>query len=159
MHLEEAIEHLCKVQLFQGFPEDQLRLLAFGSEQLSLRPGDIVFRQNDLSDGGYVILSGQVDLVIHKDGEEIPVAKFMSHALVGEVALISVNRRVTTAIARTPAQLMHIPRAVFRRMLDEYPELAILLHQRIGESVKEMVFKLQRIQDKLEKIPNLGAPS
>ena len=156
MSLDYDIESLSSVRLFEGFPEEQLRLLAFGSSHIVMHPDEVIFRQNDLSEGGYVVISGQVDLVLYKGKREIPLASYMKNSLVGEIALISDNRRVATAISRTDTNLMHIPRDLFHRMLGEYPELAILLHQRIGNSVKAILKQMEQVQIKLDSIPNLA---
>ena len=42
----------------------------------------------------------------------------------------------TGAVARRDSQLIRIPRALFRRMLDEYPESAYRLHQKISRSMR-----------------------
>lgn len=156
MGLDHDIESLGGVQLFEGFSQSQLRLLAFGSSRKFMRPNEVIFRQNDLSEGGFVILSGQVDLVVYKGKREMLLASYMKNSLVGEIALISDNRRVATAVSRTDANLMLIPRDLFRRMLSEYPELAILLHQRIGNSVKKILEQMEQVQIKLGSIPNLS---
>ena len=157
MGLDTDLEALCSVQLFEGFPKEQLRLLAFGATRKFVRPDEIIFRQNDLSEGGYVVVSGQVDLVVYKDKLEIPLASYMKDSLVGEIALISTNRRVATAISRADTELIHIPRELFHRMLMEYPELAVLLYQRIGTSIKKILTQLEQVQIKLDNIPNLSA--
>ena len=42
MTLADDIQLLSRVPLFDGFPEEQLRLLAFGSKRMFMRSGEAV---------------------------------------------------------------------------------------------------------------------
>lgn len=154
MSLDEDIEIFMHVELFQGFSGEQLRLLAFGAERKIYHDGETVFLQGDLSNGGYVLISGQVDLSIN--GQEQAIESLGKNALIGELALISSNRRSANAKAKGEANLIFISRELFRRMLSEYPELAGLLRARIQKNVQSMLLKMTDVQEKLNKIQNLS---
>lgn len=154
MSLDEDIEIFTHVELFQGFSGEQLRLLAFGAERKIYRDGETVFHQDDLSNGGYVLISGQINLSLN-DQEQI-IESLGKNALIGELALISSNRRSANAIAKGETHLIFISRELFRRMLGEYPELAGLLQVRIQRNVQSMLIKMTDIQEKLNRIPNLS---
>ena len=51
---------------------------------------------------------------------------------------------------------MHIPRELFLRMLQEYPELAARMHQRLAVSVKGMMKEMSGIHEKMRSIANLA---
>ena len=70
MALSDDIELLGGITLFEGFPAEQLRLLAFGSRRLFLRGGEVLFQEGDASDGGYVIVKGQLDLTVMAGNRE-----------------------------------------------------------------------------------------
>lgn len=156
MTLAQDIELLARVSLFEGFPDEQLRLLAFGSKRIFLRGGEVVFREGALSDGGYVVVSGQVDILVERNGRELIMASQLENSLIGEMALITTNRRVATALARTNAELIFIPRDLFKRMLGEYPQLAEKLHERISRSVRAMLKQMEAVQTRLSGIPDLS---
>ena len=155
MTLTQDIELLSRVSLFEGFPDEQLRLLAFGSKRLFLRGGEELFREGTLSDGGYVVVTGQVDILVQRNGRELVMASQLENSLIGEMALIAPNRRIATALARTNAELIFIPRDLFKRMLSEYPHLAEQLHERISRSVRSMLKQMETVQTRLSEIPNL----
>ena len=156
MTLSEDISRLGAIPLFDGFSAEQLRLLAFGSKRIIFRTGEVLFEQNALSDGAYALLSGQVDLVIDADGHANTAASLFDGSLIGETALIAANRRIATAIARTNVEAIYIPRDLFRRMLSEYPELALLLHERISSSVRNLLSDMGNVQARLAQIPGLS---
>lgn len=156
MGLDQDILMLSRVPLFQGFPEEQLRLIAFSSKRIFKLQNEIVFRENEISKGGYIIADGQLDLVVTKGTLEVPVGSFLKNAIVSEMSLISANRCVTTAIARTKTELIFVPRELFQRMLEEYPELAALLHSRISKSVQELVAQMENVQQKMLNVGSLS---
>lgn len=156
MGLDQDIESLIRVKLFEGFPTEQLRLLAFGAKHQFKRSDETIFVQNEISKGGYIILNGQIDLFVHKGEREIPISSFVESGIIGEMALISANRCVATAISRTDSELLFISRDLFQRMLEEYPELAIMLHERIGNSVKALILEMETVQRKMLNIGKLS---
>ncbi|MCB1440270.1 MAG: cyclic nucleotide-binding domain-containing protein [Nitratireductor sp.] len=157
MTLADDIQLLSRVPLFDGFPEEQLRLLAFGSKRMFMRSGEALYLQDAVSDGGYVVVTGQVDLIVQSGQREIVLASYLANSLIGELALITANRRIATAVARGNCELVFIPRQLFRRMLEEYPELAERLQSRIMHSVQRMLSEMAKVQEKMAHIPDLSA--
>ncbi|MFZ1814882.1 MAG: cyclic nucleotide-binding domain-containing protein [Rhizobiaceae bacterium] len=159
MRLEHDIAQLMRVELFQGFQPEQLRLLAFGAEHERLRKGTILYEEGEEADGGYVVVSGQVDLLLFRGKRELVVDSCLEGALLGEVALITPNLRVTHAMARTDSEVLVISRRLFHRMLNEFPETAALIHRRISQSVSHTLEQLERVQGRLAGIPQLKIPA
>ena len=62
MALDDDIRILSGVRLFDGFTAEQLRLLAFGAEQIGLPAGRRLFREDDEADTAYVVVSGTISL-------------------------------------------------------------------------------------------------
>ena len=140
MSLESDIAVLRNVELFEVLGTEQLRLLAFGAEHRRLGAGEFVFRQDARSDAGFVIVSGQV-LMSRKgplNGTDRAIGTFGPGTLLGELALITETRRPANARTQTACELIRIGRSLFRRMLEEYPELAFDLHQRLRSQLAEM---------------------
>ena len=149
MSLDSDIAVLSRVRLFESFQPEQLRLLAFGCEARVLAKGTRLFKQGSFSEGGYVVVHGQIDLF---SGERNSIIKtYGASALLGEIALISETEHPATAVAVEDTEVLKIPRALFRRMLEEYPELAVLLQERISKSVTDFVTQLERISVKLDQ--------
>lgn len=149
MALEDDIVALSKVSFFDGINADQLRLLAFGSEVESVFAGAELFFQDAPSNSGYVVLSGLVDLTVSLESGNKILASIEPGGLVGELALITDNLRATNAVARRDSRLMRIPRVLFLRMLERYPESAYDLHQKISRSVRATILQLDRVKQGL----------
>ena len=148
MSLDTDIQLLSRVALFDGFDREALRLLAFGAEARTYGAGSRLFRAGEQSDGGYIIVSGAIHL--QPEGEDKDSIRYGSGALIGEMALIVPTLRANTAMAAEHSEVLKVPRPLFRRMLEEYPELAAILQQRIAGSVDEFVQRLDRIREKLD---------
>jgi CRP-like cAMP-binding protein len=133
MALDDDIALLSRVTLLGSMDREALRLLAFSAETRHLRAGDTLYRKGDISDGGFVIASGTVALV--EDDTKTADAVVGPGTLIGEIALITETRRPTTAVAREPTTVLRISRSMFRRTLEEYPQMA----QRIATDLRARV--------------------
>lgn len=138
MSLESDIAVLSKVPLLAGLSGDQLRLLAFGAEHRRLRAGEILFRMGARADAGFVVAAGRIVLVAGRPGHEKQVAEADPGMVLGEIALLTDTRRPATATAETDCDVIRITRTLFRRMLEEYPEIAFDLHQRLTADLARM---------------------
>lgn len=157
MSLDSDIAVLRRVRLFEGFQQEQLRLLAFGCEARVLAKGTRLFKQGAFSEGGYVVVHGQVDLF--SGARNNFVSTYENGALLGEMALITETEHSTTAVAGEDSEVLKISRPLFRRMLEEYPSLAELLQERISKSVSEFMVHLERISVKLDQAEELAERS
>ena len=153
MSLESDIAVLREVPLFADLTDDQLRLLAFGADHRRLRQGEVVFRIDARADAGFVVAGGEVVLQRGPVGQERTVGRYGRGALIGELALITETRRPASAIAATDCDLIHITRLLFRRMLEEYPEIAFSLHQRIAGELARMTDEILALEERFGKGP------
>jgi CRP-like cAMP-binding protein len=151
MAISDDIALLSKVTLLQGFDTEQLRLLAFGAPKRDLAEGEELYQQGTITDGGFVVVSGQIDLTTTIGEKEIILGNYGPGSLIGEMALITKTTRITSAVAHTDAQLIRLSRTIFLRVLEEFPDLAVLLHDRISNSVNDIVEKMDRVRTKLER--------
>jgi CRP-like cAMP-binding protein len=147
MGIDSDVGTLAKVQLFHGFTPEQLRLIAFGTEHLSIAKGRELYREGETADCGYVILAGSVNLVEDRDASRRILHSAGPGTLLGELALISPGERSTGAVAAADSEVIRISRSLFRRVLEEYPELAAKLHaamsRRFGRFIDD-VTKLEK---------------
>jgi CRP-like cAMP-binding protein len=143
MSLESDIKILCGQAIFAELEPEALRLIAFAAEPLRLRPGDVVFRQGEPSDGGYIVISGGISL----DSTERPATAgkvLGSGVLLGELALVIPTRHSATAIARQNCVLLKIPRALFIRVLEESPASARRLKRALARELQQYVAELNK---------------
>ena len=114
MALQDDVRDLASIPTLRDLGPDALRLIAFSGETRILRAGDVLFRRGEMSDGGFVVLSGAVTL---ETGRGQPTVDTV---------------RPATATAREPSSVLRISRALFRRVLGEYPHGASRLRQTLA---------------------------
>ena len=145
MTLDDDIRIIASAQIFDALKPEQLRLLAFGAERLRFNAGRTIYREGDRADCGFVIASGQIDLYKTIDGEDQTVKTVSPGNILGEMALLTETKRLTGAIAETDSEVIRINRALFARMLSEYPETAAAIHAELSEQLKSFIDEIVQL--------------
>jgi CRP-like cAMP-binding protein len=155
MSLARDMELLRQVPLLSEFPDEQLRLLAFSAENVSYRDGEVLFSSGERADAGLVVASGAITLE-SDDGSVKPVT-FGPGSLIGETALLVETRRPARAVASGASEVIRIRRALFKRMLQEFPDIARRLFDARAAEFRATVGALSRVGNVLEQIDRESA--
>lgn len=117
--LRRKLQAIRKAPLFSGLSGQQLRLLAFSARWVEIPAGTFVFRQNDPSDGAYLIYEGDISLVARTAGgaEDFKVYP-PEGTLVGELGLIRNDPRRLDMHADTDTTLLRIQTQDFLSILE-----------------------------------------
>jgi len=159
MSLEKTIATLQAHPLFAGLDPEALRILAFSSDRMEVPPGTRVFVQGAPADSGYVLLAGRLDLEQTREGRVVTLGAVPEGALLGELALITQTNRPATAITRTAAEILKVPRTVFRRILEEYPRGAEDLRRKLGARLITLAGELDKVRGALlVGLPDVSLP-
>ena len=150
MTLERDIELLRSVPFFDGIAPEPLKLIAFSAESRDFSDGRFLFSAGDVAEGGMVLIEGRVDLVDESRTPPLVLERLGPGSLVGELALIVETRRPAAAIAVGAARVLVVRRSLFRRMLGEYPEIAVALRDRIAERLAALAPEIGRIRERME---------
>lgn len=150
MALDDEIRILSGVRLFEGFSQEQLRLLAFGAETMHLSADRKLYREDDEADSAYVVIKGTISLFREHGDDRIPVGKAEAGAMLGELALIADTKRLTSAAAVTDTEILRLNRKMFRRILEEYPDLAMMLRQRIADDLQALIRRIEAVAARFE---------
>lgn len=146
MALNDDIALLSMVSLFQDIGEDKLRLIAFGAERRKLQPGQVLFREGTPADCAFVVADGRFELSRKtRDGHTEALGMAERGTLLGELAMVTAVNRSMTAIAPDNAEVIRINRPLFRRMLEEYPDIADIVRQRISDNLAVLSAGLGKI--------------
>jgi CRP-like cAMP-binding protein len=145
MGLEDDIGKLARIPAFAGIEPEALRLIAFSAETRILRAGDVLFRRDEASNDGFVVLAGSIAMDASGDGAA--TARIIRPpALIGDLALLAQTRRPATAIAREPSTVLRISRQLFRRVLHEFPQSAEWLRQFVGARLLQFTGELSAVR-------------
>jgi CRP-like cAMP-binding protein len=145
MGLEDDIGVLARNPTLAALEPEALRLIAFAAETKTLRAGDVLFRRDEISNDGFVVLSGSV--AIDPSGLGAATARIVRPpGLIGDIALLTQTRRPATAIAREPTSVLRISRQLFHRVLDEFPGSAEKLRQALAGRLLQFTAELSSVR-------------
>jgi CRP-like cAMP-binding protein len=142
MALQDNVRNLALNPTLRDLEPDALRVIAFSAETRILRAGNVLFRRGEASDSGYVVLSGAIALQA-EGGEETVVR---APTLIGESALITETTRAATATATEPSSVLKVSRALFHRVLDEFPDSAARLFQTLHVRLHGLTDELEALR-------------
>ncbi|WP_112661934.1 cyclic nucleotide-binding domain-containing protein [Microvirga flavescens] len=158
MALEDDIAILSQAPLFNLLDRDALRLVAFAAESRPLRAGDVLFRKDDRSDGGYVVAKGAIALDANDDGSP---ADFIAKpgALIGQSALFTRIARPATATAREPSTVIRVSPSLMRRVLEEFPDAAAAMQDVMAQELMRLTKGLERVRQQIIAIDGEEIPA
>jgi len=143
MSLDSDVKLLAGLPIFSSLDAEALKLIAFAAETRTFMAGDVLYRQGQLSSGGYVIVSGTAALESSQNGGE--AAKVVGPGgLLGELALMVATKNPATAVARQNLTVLKISRALFLRTLAETPAGAQRLKGRLASELQVFVDDLEK---------------
>ncbi len=116
---------LSEVPLFLQLRESDIAGLANVTQERSYPKNSLILFADDPSDALYVVLSGQVKIVLGaEDGREVILSIHGEGEFFGEMSLIDDEPRSAHVIAMESAKLLILRRDDFNRCLREMPEIA-----------------------------------
>ncbi|MBB3770555.1 CRP-like cAMP-binding protein [Angulomicrobium tetraedrale] len=155
MPIEEDIALLESVPMLRLLGPDALRVVAISADSRSLNRGQVLYREGQFAEAAYVVVEGTLAIsrenaaLARRPGQRIEVGR---GALLGELALITDGKRPATATAITPSVVLRIPRVIFMRTIESYPQAALALMQALSEELQETVSGLEAVRARLEAI-------
>jgi CRP/FNR family transcriptional regulator/CRP/FNR family cyclic AMP-dependent transcriptional regulator len=111
---------LRSVELFQALSAEELYPVAEIALTESFAPSETIVEQGEAAEDLFVVIDGECEVL--KDGAV--VSTMSGGQAFGELSVLDAEPRAATVRAKTPAELLRIPRSEFEALLDESPELA-----------------------------------
>jgi CRP-like cAMP-binding protein len=143
MTIEDDIACLEKVPTFAILGRDALRIIAIGAENRYVHGGHLLFSAGEPADAAYVVQEGSFTLksgMTDTAGPELTVTR---GALLGELALLIKTTRPVTATAAEPSTVIRVPRSLFLKIMEGFPDAARRLHDHIAartdQTAKDMI--------------------
>jgi CRP-like cAMP-binding protein len=152
MSLDRDIAMLSRVPLFSELTTEQLRLLAFSAVRLELTPGQVLFRENAVAQSGYIVAFGGIELSVGDGTGKRVLTTCEAGSLIGEMALFIETVRPATATAIVSSEVLEVDRKLVKRMLNEYPHVALRLRATLADRLQATVAELTKVRDQLQKV-------
>jgi CRP/FNR family cyclic AMP-dependent transcriptional regulator len=150
--LQQETEVLRRVPFFAEIEPAKLKLLAFMSERVSFDDGKILCRQGDPGDAAYLIIDGEVDIVLEGPAGPITVATLGANEIVGDMAILTGAPRAATMRAKGRLVALRIAKDPFMRMVREFPNMAVSIMQELAHRVEATNNQLRAALSEVRKL-------
>src|SRR6266571_5238840 len=108
---------LQRLPLFAGLPDETAALLEGGVQKRSFRRGEVIFHKGDPGSSMFLIVEGQVKIVLPSDGgEEALLGVLDKGDFFGELSLIDGHPRSATIVATEATDTIVLHRDEFLRV-------------------------------------------
>lgn len=133
--MEELL--LQNIPLFSGLDRISLAKLIPEFEKISYKAGDVLFHKGDVGNSLYIIIQGMAIVFIVQDiDKERHLAYLGPGDCVGEMALITGERRSASVRAKTDLMVFKLSNEKFNKLLNKHHFLAIHLTKLLSNRLK-----------------------
>lgn len=115
---------------FDGLGDGELRKIARLFTQKLFRPGERVFNKGDSGNEAYVVMRGQIDILLEENAK--PVASVTNGQILGELAFLDPSPRTAIAMASQASILLVIHRNAFNELVQHEPHLGMVVMRNIA---------------------------
>ena len=148
MHLDDTAHILGSADFFSICNLEQRRMLAFASDRIRLTSGETLFRAGQITDGAYVLISGEMLSNAINRPEEEGIVVNSPGTVMGELALVTRHPRRSTVVCTRDAELLLVPRSAFSKLMEQFPEVAHRAVEVIRNDIGTYVAPLKNVVKK-----------
>ncbi|MBI1215615.1 MAG: EAL domain-containing protein [Alphaproteobacteria bacterium] len=110
------------------------------------KQGDILMREGDKGDCAYVIESGNVEILVHREGQPLQIGVRGPGSLLGEMAMIDDKPRTATVRAIEDCVALEISRDDFARRVESADPVVKMVMRVITNRYRDMIGRTQFIR-------------
>ncbi|ACQ78870.1 transcriptional regulator, Crp/Fnr family [Beutenbergia cavernae DSM 12333] len=123
--------------IFADLDDDTVAALRAAMDEVTVRRGEVLFREGEPGDRLFVIASGKVKLGhTAPDGRENLLAILGPGEIVGELSLYDPGARTATATALAPSNLLELDNPDLVALLEDHPSLARQLLRSLAQRLR-----------------------
>ena len=112
-----------------------------GSLLSSFVAGETIFLEGEAGRVMFIIESGEIEILRGRGGREIRLALLGPGDFFGELGVLELLPRSTTARSVGPSRVLSIDAPTFDRLLQEHPELAVRLLRRLSAQLRDILLE------------------
>lgn len=134
-----AATALSKSPLFSSLGREELDRLALMTTPMRFAPDDVVFREGDPGDALFVVVTGQLRVLVSTPSGDMKLNTLGPGDIFGEIAVLDGRGRTATVAANQESELLRIGRQEFLIFLEDYPRYMSTLLQIVAGRVRNTV--------------------
>ena len=160
MSLAQEYELLRRVPFFAEIEPAKLKLLAFMSERVGFDDGKLLCRQGDPGDAAYLIIEGEVEIILEDPAGPLIVATIGANEIVAEMAILCDAPRNASVRAKGRVVALRISKEPFKRMIGEFPAMAVSIMRELAQRLDSTNNQLRTALSEVRKLrEGAGAPA
>lgn len=110
-------------------------LLSASAECIEFDAGDVIFHQNDICQGLYVVITGQLLRKAARLDARLTLGTVRAGEVVELAAMLGDVRHTYTLTAQSQGMVMRLPREALQRAFQSYPPLRMQLLEELAREV------------------------
>lgn len=134
----EKVLSLKASALFAELPGEVLASMAMVTSVVVYEPGDYLIRQGDPGDALYIVLEGEVAVLVGSGTARTTIDRLTTNAVVGELALLTGAERSAHCQAQQRVVALRLEREAFLEVLRDQPEAALRLSQTLAHKLYQL---------------------
>lgn len=119
--------------LFKSFSDDQLDALLPRGQMMRFGRGETLIQQGANGDSMFILVKGEANVVLNRNGFDTHVASLQSGDCFGEMSLLTGEKRSASVIANSDCEVVEIGKPILAHSLRENPELLAKLSALLAE--------------------------
>ncbi len=156
--LSRKLAILSANDLFGRLSQRNRRLLAFSAQWYAAEPGQVVFSHDQPADAVYLCLEGQAQLRWPDSDETAPPVSFVQPGrLIGDLAVITRDKRFLDLVAVAPTRFLRIGAEEFRAVIENDAAVAMALLEAVAGHLSGATELLQAAQINLVDFARSGS--
>ena len=125
-----------ELPLMHGLTTGQARTLALMLDQRSLAAGDLLMQEGETGDEFYLVLEGQLEVSVDREGEKRVLGQAERGALIGEAGFLG-QARSASVQALQECRLLRTDAAALERLRQRYPRIAAIVYRNLHRSLAQ----------------------
>ena len=142
MSIEQEVELIRRIPIFQRIQPAMQKLLCFGSERLTYDPGQTLMKAGEAADAAYVLIEGTAEVTVDSPKGPLVISSMGVNQIVGEIAIFGDVPRTATVTAVTKVEALKISKELFINIIRQNPEAAIevlrVLATRLANTTRQL---------------------
>lgn len=157
----ELLDMLRQIPIFSAMSSREVKEVQRLLYHRKYRNGEFVFKEGDPGIGMYIVVEGEVRIVLHRDDKDHEITRLRRGEFFGEISLADASDRTASAIASADTELVGFFRPELLRLLDIKSAIAAKVLLKIAEVLGERLRFANRAARPLvaQPIPEVEAAS
>lgn len=142
MSLEQEVELIRRIPIFERIQPAMQKLLCFGSERLTYDPGQPLVRTGEAADAAYVLIEGTVEVTVDSPKGPLVISTVGKNEIIGEIAIFGDVPRTATVTAASRVEALKISKDLFINIIRQNPDAALavlrVLATRLANTTRQL---------------------